>query len=79
MKIKRNGKIIDLTECPFCNYDEYHVIITYSGRGCCNYKYDPGKLEFVDNTELHTGVTYKEQKAMYCSNCGKKIGYKIDE
>lgn len=60
-----------ITECPDCGSDEFCVITKFSGQGEYNYRFDgePG-----DNTELHNGVRYKDQKTAYCSSCKIKLG-----
>lgn len=77
MKVK--GKASEINQCPECGSDTYYVNISYSGTGMCCYFFDESRHDDPDNTGLHDGVIYKEQKTAYCTDCHSKIGVRIDE
>lgn len=76
MKIRRNGKIVDLKECPYCGYDEVYNNWTASGQGTFAHHLNGG---IADNGEMYSMINAKNQKTLYCVNCHKKIGFLIDK
>ena len=75
MKIKRNGKIQNILECPYCGYDEIWQKFTLSGCGVYCTKLDPSNPGQTDNTQMYDGFSDHTQKAIFCVDCQKKIGY----
>ena len=65
-----------LTECPYCgsNMGYYRTGRVY-GSYACNYPFQDGQVP--DNSEMHSGIRYKENKSCYCIECHKKIPYQI--
>lgn len=61
-----------ITSCPNCGGTEFGVIVRFSGQGESNYRLEDG--EGGDNTGLHDGVNYREQKEAFCSDCKTPLG-----
>jgi len=74
-RIKWNFKLPDnqstINCCPYCGSDEFYRKLTFSGRSECNYRFDGDE---TDNSSIHDGVNYHEQKTVFCRGCNKKLG-----
>ncbi len=65
---KKEGKI---ERCPFCNYSNgYYKKVYMKGRSQYNYTF--GGTE-AHNDELHSGITYRENKSCFCLKCDKNL------
>jgi len=56
--------------CPHCGCDEYYRKGRYSGNYEYRYRFD-GKE--ADNSGLHDGAEYVENKTMFCAECHRKM------
>jgi hypothetical protein len=73
------GKKEEVLKCPHCGCDEYYVITVASGKGEICYKFDPENIESPDNTNMYDGIYLKELKSVFCGDCSKKIGIRVDQ
>lgn len=65
-----------LTECPHCGSDGgYYRNGRVSGTYYCAYPFKGGRVP--DNSSMHDGVKYNENKTCYCIDCHKKIPYQL--
>lgn len=60
-----------LTNCPNCGHDEFYRKGHASGYFSYHYRFDG---QDAHNENLHDGLTYKENKTCFCSNCHLKLG-----
>lgn len=59
-------------KCQHCgSTDGYYRYARVTGDCAFHYNADGTS---GDNTHLHDGLGYREQKTMYCNTCHKKIG-----
>ena len=64
----------DLTECPFCGYDEYYQRAYTYGTIHLHSKYD-GKFDTITNSDMYEGLqTRNESGRIYCGSCNKYLG-----
>lgn len=61
----------ELDKCPFCG-DTTGFYRTGTVNGKYAYHY-PFTERSADNTGLHDGLRYHENKSRYCSDCDKKL------
>jgi hypothetical protein len=61
-----------ITACSNCGGEEFGVVVRFSGQSEYNYRLKDG--EVGDNTGLHDGVNYREQKKAFCSDCKTPLG-----
>lgn len=60
--------IPDVTACPHCGGEEFYRKTYMSGWTQTYYRFDGFS---ADNSNLHDGLKYKDNKTAYCANCGK--------
>ena len=67
-------KFKDLTECPFCGFDEYYG--KYYTYGTIRmYSHYDGKFQSVSNADMYESLTTRNDSGrMYCGNCDRYIG-----
>ena len=69
-----NMNFKDLTECPFCGYDEYYGKYFTYGTVHMYSKYD-GKFQSSANSEAYDNlITRKDSGRMYCGDCNRYLG-----
>lgn len=61
----------NLTNCPNCGHDEFYRNGHASGSYAYYYRFDG---EEANNGNLHDGLTYKENKTCFCSQCHLSLG-----
>jgi len=68
-------KFSDLTECPFCGYDEFYTNAYVYGNTRYAESFDGHE---VDNESLYEGLISKPVSGRaYCQNCRRYLGNKI--
>lgn len=66
-----NPTDLTLLCCPHCNSDfGFYRVTIMKGRGQTNYGFNGADC---DNSELHTPLSYKEQKKAFCTQCNHEI------
>ena len=83
LRIRRNGKIIEFTECPYCGGTFYYQKVFISGYSEYHSRFDDQRIfsdlyKHPDNSNLYDGLHVKKQKTVWCESCNKKIGYAED-
>lgn len=62
----------ELKECPYCGSDYgYFQKVSFSGKSEYNTPFVVNSI--VDNSQLHDGVRYKQNKTKYCIDCRNKL------
>lgn len=61
----------NLTECPFCGYDELYV--RQHAKGTIKYHFSFNGSE-ADNTDMYSMLSVTGGKNVYCSQCNKFLG-----
>lgn len=65
-------KLSELSECPFCGYDEFYETEYVYGTTRWRSRFD-GKE--ADNSDLYDGLRIKDSSGrIYCDNCNKFLG-----
>lgn len=61
----------NLTECPFCGYDELYVRQHAEGTIKYHFSFDGSE---ADNTDMYSTLRVTGGKNVYCSQCNKFLG-----
>lgn len=68
-------KFAELKECPFCGNDEFVEKEYAYGSLLHRSRFDG---EQADNSDLYDGLRYKYSGRVYCSQCRKVLGNRIE-
>lgn len=62
--------VSELTECPYCGCETFYYKSKVSGIVATHVNFDGSE---ADCSGMHEGLSYKNLKFVYCSQCQKKI------
>lgn len=63
---------IAVDKCPHCSSDYGYYRICYM-KGKTEYHHNFEGKNDIDNSHIHDGLTYKENKKAFCCQCNKEI------